>query len=33
MNSGMIDTPSSPFGTAPLDVAPDVREALAGGRR
>ncbi|HQD15744.1 MAG TPA: pseudouridine-5'-phosphate glycosidase, partial [Ottowia sp.] len=28
----MFDPPSNPFGTAPLDVAPEVREALAAGR-
>ena len=32
MNSGLIDPASSPFGTAPLDVAPDVRAALAAGQ-
>jgi pseudouridine-5'-phosphate glycosidase len=32
MNSGLIDPPSNPFGTAPLDVAPEVRAALAAGR-
>ena len=32
MNSGMIDPPSNPFGTAPLDAAPEVRAALAAGR-
>ena len=32
MNSGFIDPPSNPFGTAPLDVAPEVRAALAVGR-
>ena len=32
MNSGLLDPPSHSFGTAPLDVAPEVRAALAAGR-
>lgn len=32
MNSGLFDPPSNPFGNAPLDVAPEDREALAAGR-
>ena len=32
MNSGLIEQPSNPFGNPPLDVAPEVRAALAAGR-
>jgi pseudouridine-5'-phosphate glycosidase len=32
VNSRLIDPPSNPFGAAPLDVAPEVREALSAGR-
>ena len=32
MNLGLIDPAANPFSTAPLDVAPEVRAALAAGR-